>query len=117
MINPKDLETISASLDLALGTREREQLETRLRREPELQMELESLRLVRKTLRSAPQLRAPRSFVLTPEMAGSPAAGRSRLYPAARVSFALASFLFIFSLIGNYTFGASGGHRLRRSGR
>lgn len=102
MTNSHDLEALSAYLDQALEPRDRTRLEDRLKRDPQLQAELESLRRTRQLLRAAPQMRAPRSFALTPEMVGAPA--RSRLYPVTRLAFALASVLFAVGLVGNYAF-------------
>ncbi len=66
--NRKDLETLSAYLDNALSGEERQMLEARLIREPDLRLVLENLRKTRQLVRALPQVRAPRNFTLTPNM-------------------------------------------------
>lgn len=104
-INQKDLEAISAYIDQALDSREQARLEERLKHEPELRAELNSLRRTRRILRSMPAMRAPRNFTLTPEMVGEAAPKQNRLLPATRFAFALASIFFVFTLVGNFSVG------------
>jgi hypothetical protein len=64
----RDLETLSAYLDGQLSPRHMRRLETRLKREPDLQEALEDFRQARRVLRSVPRVRRLRNFTLTPEM-------------------------------------------------
>ncbi len=69
-LTTKDLQTLSAYLDGALSPRASRRLEARLAQEPALQQTLDELAWTRQVLRRAPKRRAPRSFVLSPRMAG-----------------------------------------------
>jgi hypothetical protein len=64
----QDLEALSAYLDNALSGEERQALEERLIREPDLRLVLENLRKTRQLVRGLPHVRAPRNFTLTPDM-------------------------------------------------
>lgn len=65
-----DRELLSAYIDNELTPAERAALEQRLRAEPSLRRELAELRAVRDLLREQPWATPPRTFTLTPEMAG-----------------------------------------------
>lgn len=65
-----DRELLSAYIDNELTPTERAALEQRLRVEPSLRRELAELRTVRDLLREQPWVTPPRTFTLTPEMAG-----------------------------------------------
>ncbi|TAK14782.1 MAG: hypothetical protein EPO32_00385 [Anaerolineae bacterium] len=67
-ISPRDLEFLSAFLDNQLSTRDRNRLQTRLIGEPDLKQAMDELRTTRELMRRTPQLKAPRSFVLSREM-------------------------------------------------
>jgi hypothetical protein len=64
----KDLEALSAYLDSALSGDDRQALEARLIREPDLRLVLENLRKTKQLVRRLPHVRAPRNYTLTPEM-------------------------------------------------
>ena len=66
----RDRELLSAYTDNELTPAERSALEQRLRTEPSLRRELAELRAVRDLLREQPWVTPPRTFTLTPEMAG-----------------------------------------------
>ncbi len=66
----RDLEQLSTYLDGQLTPVERARLEARLVADPQLRLELDELRRTRSLLRRTPRRRAPRSFALTPKMAG-----------------------------------------------
>ncbi len=104
-INQKDLEAISAYIDQALDRKEQARLEARLKNEPALRAELNSMRRTRQILRSTPAMRAPRNFTLTPELVDAAARKQNRLLPVTRFAFVLASIFFVFALVGNYTLG------------
>lgn len=99
-ITNRDLETLSAYLDDQLVPRERTQLERRLRKDPELQNEIEKLQRTRQLIRNLPKVRAPHNFTLTPEMAGIRKSTRS--YPLFRFASALATILLALVLISDY---------------
>ncbi|WP_322821338.1 anti-sigma factor family protein [Chloroflexus sp.] len=65
-----DRELLSAYIDNELTPAERAVLEQRLRVEPSLRRELAELRAVRDLLHEQPWVTLPRTFTLTPEMAG-----------------------------------------------
>jgi anti-sigma factor RsiW len=69
-ITEQDYELLSAYLDGALEAEEKAMLEARLTEEPELQRELVALRQTVALVKMLPNVKAPRSFQLTPEMVG-----------------------------------------------
>jgi len=88
-LNPQDLELLSAYLDNMLNDAERSALEARLASDKRLNAELESLRRTVALIKGLPILKAPRSFMLTPEMvksrteAGAPTMVKSKTEPDA----------------------------------
>ncbi len=96
-IPQRDLEKLSAYIDGQLDDRQTQRLETRLRQEPELRRELESLRVTIRGLRDLPAPRAARHFTLTPEMVGQ--RQTQRAFPVLRFATALAGLAFI-ALVG-----------------
>ena len=101
-LSPHDWEALSAYLDGEMSTRERVSFEKALQTRADLQLALEGLRKTRAVLRSQTLMRAPRNFTLTPEMAGIKQ-GRtwvSNAYKGFQLSAALASFLFVFVVLG-----------------
>ncbi|WP_322490345.1 anti-sigma factor [Chloroflexus sp.] len=66
----RDLELLSAYIDNELAPADRTALEQRLASEPQLHRELAELRATRDLLREQPWVTPPRSFTLTPDMAG-----------------------------------------------
>jgi anti-sigma factor RsiW len=67
---PRDLDALSAYADGALSPAERLAVERRLEQDPALRRALIELRTTSALLRALPQVRPPRNFTLTPEMAG-----------------------------------------------
>jgi hypothetical protein len=100
-ISERDLETLSAYLDGQINARERAQLEARLRAENELRGAYEHLRTTRALLRSAPKIRAPRNFTLSPRMVGNRQTGK-RQYPVLSLASALASVLFVLVILSDF---------------
>jgi anti-sigma factor RsiW len=101
-ITSRDGEILSAYLDGQLTPRERAHLEKRLREEPQLRNALGELHRTRAILRSQPRLRAPRNFMLTPQMAGIPGRKAPRLYyPVLRLASVMAGLLFVVLLVGD----------------
>jgi len=96
----RNLETISAYLDGELTTNERERFEYQLQKDDNLQNLYQDLKRTRSVLRSAPKLRAPRNFILTPKMAGIDAK-QSRVFPLFRFASAFAAFLLVLLFLGD----------------
>ncbi len=97
----EDIEALSAYLDGQLPAGQAAQLAARLNAEPELKAAYDALRETKAMLRHAPRLRAPRSFALTPEMAGRGAAA-ARAYPVLRWVSNVATALFVLVFAGNF---------------
>lgn len=99
-ISRRDIELISAYLDGQLDARRKAKLEARLQNESELNEMLEEMSRTRTLLRSAPKLKAPRSFKLKPEMV---AKRQTRpIYPVFQFASAMAMILLVFVLLGDY---------------
>jgi len=98
-----DIELLSAYLDNQLSSHQRASLEARLRSEPELSTELDSLRNTRQMLRSLPKLRAPRNFTLAAQTYQKRSTARLPAFFGA-VS-ALSSALLIMLVIGGLLLG------------
>ena len=96
---PRDLELLSAYLDKQLNQVDNSRLENRLRNDPALQVELESLLQTLTMLRSLPHRRAPHNFTLSPVMVG--ARPKPVFQPAFGVVSALAVVLLIFVVISD----------------
>jgi hypothetical protein len=99
-MNFRDIETLSSYLDGRLSPSEAARLEKRLASDAGLRAALQDLRETRAVLRRLPQRRAPRSFRLTPKMAGI-RPPEPRAYPAFRLATALATFLFLAAVAVN----------------
>ncbi|MEA3441300.1 MAG: hypothetical protein U9R58_13565 [Chloroflexota bacterium] len=95
----RDWEALSAYSDGQLSSSESARLESRLPESGELRAALDELRKTSDLLRSQPKLRAPRNFILTPDMVGL--RQQAPAYPALRLAAVLASILFIFVLVGD----------------
>lgn len=95
----RDWELLSEYLDQQLHPNKRSKLELRLQRDANLRAALEELRHTRAILRSAPRLKAPRSFALKPHMV--PQKSQRRIYPVFQFASALASVLFVLVLVGD----------------
>lgn len=82
-LNPDTAELLSAYIDDALTAEERRDLEARLRAEPALQRELDTLRQTVALMRALPERKAPRDFTLTPEMVAQADGARTEASQAA----------------------------------
>jgi hypothetical protein len=89
----RDLELLSSYLDDELNARQKGKLLKRLEREPDLRWALDELRRTVSVVRSLPEVRPPRSFVLTPERAGIRV--RPPAYPLLQLATALATLAFV----------------------
>ena len=96
----RNLETISAYLDGELTTNERERFEHQLQKDDSLQNLYQDLKRARSVLRNAPKLRAPRNYILTPEMVGIEVR-QSRAFPLFRFASAFAAFLLVLLFLGD----------------
>ena len=93
---PRDLEALSAYADGRLSPAECRVLEARLGTNAELRAALEQIRATASLLRALPSVRPPRSFALTPEMAGVRRRGLG--YPALQLATAMATLGFVVTL-------------------
>lgn len=104
-ISSRDVVLLSEYLDGRLDQNQRLRLEARLKASPELRSLMEDLRRTRIILRSSPRVCAPRSFKLTPQMAGIKPA--RRIYPVFQFASALAGlFLVVILAMDFLVFGA-----------
>ena len=99
-ITPRDMEAISAYLDKELKPREQARLAARLEAEPGLRAALNDLKQTRTLLRNMPQVRAPRSFTLTPEMAPR-RTSLLQIFPTLQFASALAAILLVLFVAGD----------------
>ncbi len=100
--SPQDYEWLSAYIDGELDASEVTTLEARLRDEPQLRVEYESLRQTVGLINQMPPLKAPRNFMLTADMVAQRRASpkviplpRQRFSPVLS-SLAAAVFVFLF---------------------
>jgi len=91
----REQELLSAYLDGALTGADRRRFETELEGNKELARQLAELQLIKGTLQTMPRLKSPRSFALTPAMAGIAPRRTSSLYPALRAITAVAAIAFL----------------------
>ncbi|TFH37063.1 MAG: hypothetical protein E4G99_03480 [Anaerolineales bacterium] len=92
-----ELRRLSAYMDGELSPREARKVAARLESDPGLQQTLRELQVVARSLRSLPQVRPPRSFILSPAAVGVPL--RAVSYPALRLATMIATFVFV-AMIG-----------------
>lgn len=97
----RELEVLSAYLDGEVSDKNRVQIETRLKEEPELREMLEQLQHTRSLVRALPMIRAPRNYFLTPEMVGQSDRPR-QLFPIFRFASALAAVMLVLILFGDF---------------
>lgn len=98
-VEEKNREILNAYLDGELNAAEARRVEEMLRSDSGLQAEAEALRILKQQLRSLPQRRVPRSFVLDPSVYGVPQRQPlQEAYPLLRTATAFAALLFIFAL-------------------
>jgi anti-sigma factor RsiW len=103
-ISTRDWDDLSAYLDGQLNTKEQTRVETRLRQDADFRSALEELRRTRAVVHSLPKLRAPRSFLLTPEMAGQKTITRQArpAFPVLRFASVIATVLLFITLFGDW---------------
>lgn len=95
-LTPRDLDALSAYADGALAPAERQAVETRLAQDPVLRQALKEIRATSALLRALPQVRPPRSFALTPDMAAM-RPGWLR-YPGLQLATAVATLAFMVTV-------------------
>jgi hypothetical protein len=99
-LSSQDWQLLSEYLDGQLSSREKNRLEQRIERQPELRSGLEELRRTRQTLRSVRMQRVPRSFTLTPAMVQQPRPNPLlRLVPVLNFASALAGVAVVITLL------------------
>ena len=101
MTTPQDFDRLSAYLDKQLSPAEKAGLEERLVREPELKAALDDLRVTVRALRSLPTVKPPRNFTISQAQARAIAPPR-RVFPALRLATALAAFVFVAVIVGDF---------------
>jgi hypothetical protein len=101
MTTPQDFDRLSAYLDKQLSPVEKAGLEARLEREPELKAALDDFRMTVRALRSLPAVKPPRNFTISQAQARAIAPPR-RVFPALRLATALAAFVFVAVIVGDF---------------
>jgi len=91
-IRRRDLEQISAYLDGELSENDVRRVEARIQTDVALRRVLQELQTTRKMIADLPEIRLPRNFTLTPEMAG--VRQRINLYPVFRFATVIATAAF-----------------------
>lgn len=106
-LTPRDWEALSAYLDGQLAPKEQQLLEARMRSRADLRAAMEELRRTRAVLRAHLEVRAPRNFTLTPEMAGVRPRSRPTVafFPALRLTSAISSLLFVLVALSELLIG------------
>jgi hypothetical protein len=98
-ITTRDIELLSAYLDNQLSSKDRTQLETRLKTDPALRKELQELNRTRLLLRQLPRIRAPRNYYLKPDVVRP--RRTMKLAPVFGMVSAAASVLLALVIIGS----------------
>lgn len=96
-LSRREVEQLSQYLDGELSHKEAADIEALLMENAEARRALEEFSATRMLMRSLPEVRPPRNFSLTPEMAGI--REKSKAYPILRFATALAAFGFVI-LVG-----------------
>jgi hypothetical protein len=91
-IRRRDLEQISAYLDGELSENDARRVEARIQTDATLRWVLQELQTTHKMIADLPEVRPPRNFTLTPEMAG--VRRRINLYPVFRFATVIATAAF-----------------------
>ena len=91
----RDLRILSAYLDDVLNASQKEKLEARLIREPELRQTFENLRRTKRILSSLPRVKSPHNFTLTPEMVSVRQPKRSPFVSTLRLATSFAAILLV----------------------
>lgn len=99
-ISDRDFEALSAYLDGELTGKALARLEARLETNRDLQDTFTQLQRTRTVMQSLPKIRAPRNYMLTPEMVGI-APKPPRAYPVLRLASVLATLLLIVVFMGD----------------
>ena len=93
----REFESLSAYIDGELRSRAARKLESRLKSDPVLRQTYLELRAVARGMRALPQVRPPRSFILSQEIIG--VRQHRSAYPVLRLATVLAAFAFV-ALVG-----------------
>src|SRR4030065_2270076 len=98
-ITSRDYKQSSAYLDNQLAGKERAQLESRRKVDPECRKELQEISKTRVLLKSLPRLRAPRNYYISAQPVG--VRSRLRLAPTFGIVSALATILLAVGIFSN----------------
>ena len=102
----RDLKKLSTYLDGELNAPASRRLEDRLAHDPILRAALDDIRQTRAVLRRTPQRRAPRNFMLSPQMVAKHPP-MPRLVPVLNYASIAAALLLFFSFASGLGFGGS----------
>lgn len=97
--SPKDWQILSNYLDGQLTNREVSIIETRLQSEPQLKQTLMEMQQTRYLLQHAKKVPVPRSFTLTPEMAGQIRPSRKPLFPFFSFASVIATIFLVIVIL------------------
>ncbi len=100
-INPKDFNRLMAYLDGALSTKERARFERQLAASEDLKRTMLEQKRLKAALRALPIKKAPRDFMLTPEMVKQ-RKSVSPMFPAFRLASMIATVLLVVVFAGEY---------------
>jgi len=101
-LSPRDQEAISAYSDGQLRPKEQARIEERLRTDPGLREAFADLERTRQVIRALPKMKAPRSFLLSPDSEPVVKPTISGLFPSFRLVSVLATILFVVVAIGDF---------------
>ncbi len=94
----QEIEMLSAYLDDALKPAERQGIEARLIREPQLRERLQDLQVTRSLIRNLPRQKAPRPFTLTSDMVRVRQPRRKSRFNFLKLASSFAAILLVFLL-------------------
>jgi hypothetical protein len=106
-LKKRDIKKLSAYLDGELNSKQSSRLEMRLKDDPQLRKALGELEATKALLGSLPQIRPPRNFTLTPEMAGLHQ--KRSLYPVFRLATVIVAVAFAVLVGADIFFRSSSG--------
>ncbi len=99
-LSDRELEALSAYLDGELSGKALVRMEARIQENQELRDTFEQLNNAKTLMRGLPKMRAPRNYLLTPQMVGSVRQPR-RAFPVLRFASVLATLLLVLVFLGD----------------
>jgi hypothetical protein len=100
----REMNRLSAYIDNALSARQKQKLEVRLARDPELREKLDNLRRTKLAMSHLARLPAPRNFTLTPDMVPERRPHRHPVQFGLRLASALAAILLVVTFGADFIF-------------